>query len=76
MPKLDDYLRIKQAADYLGVCQNTLRNWEAVGKLPVHRHPLNNYRLFKLSDLNRLLKITEQSGTRLQRSRRRPAKAK
>lgn len=61
MPKLGEYLRIKQAADYLGVCQNTLRNWEAADKIPVHRHPLNNYRLFKVSDLERLLKKTEWS---------------
>jgi len=59
MPKLDEYLRISEAAAYLGVCGNTLRNWEAAGKITVHRHPLNNYRLFKVSDLNNLLKITE-----------------
>ena len=62
MPKLDEYLRIKEAAEYLGVARNTLRNWEAAGKIVVYRHPLNNYRLFKVSDLDRLLRTTEQSG--------------
>ena len=33
MPKLDDYFLIAEAAEYLGVCQNTLRNWGANGKL-------------------------------------------
>ena len=61
MPKLHEYMRIKQAAEHLGVCQNTLRNWEASGKIPVHRHPLNNYRLFAVSDLEKLLKTTERS---------------
>ena len=56
MPKLDDYLRISQAAEYLGVCRNTLRNWEAAGKIPVYRHPMNNYRLYKASDLDELLR--------------------
>lgn len=70
MPKLGEYLRIKEAAKYLGVCQNTLRNWEAAGKIPVHRHALNNYRLFKVSDLDRLLKTTEQSATRRKRKPR------
>jgi len=70
MPKLDEYLRIKEAAEYLGVCQNTLRNWEAAGKIPVHRHPLNNYRLFKVSDLDTVLKNTEHSASR-RKSRRR-----
>ena len=61
MQKLADYYHIKKAAEYLGVCQNTLRNWEAVGKIQVHRHPVNNYRLFKVSDLEKLLKMRERS---------------
>ena len=71
MPKLDEYLRIKEAAEYLGVCQNTLRNWEAAGNIPVHRHPLNNYRLFKIRDLERVLKTTEGSAAGNTGSRRR-----
>ena len=55
MPKLDDYLKIAEAADYLGICQNTLRNWGVSGKITEHRHPLNNYRLYKKVDLDRLL---------------------
>ena len=35
MEKLDDYLRIKEAAEYLGVSPNTLRNWGRRRK--VHR---------------------------------------
>ena len=58
MPKLDEYLRIKDAAEYLGVCQNTLRNWEEAGKIPVFRHPVNNYRLYDRADLDDLLKRT------------------
>ena len=61
MPKLDEYVRIAEAAEYLGVHQNTLRNWGRTGKIPEHRHPVNNYRLFKISDLDKLLKKTEQS---------------
>ena len=76
MPKLDEYLRIKDAAEYLGVCQNTLRNWEAAGKIIVCRHPVNNYRLFKVSDLDKLLRKAEQSQTRRQETRRQPTKAK
>jgi DNA-binding transcriptional MerR regulator len=59
MPKLDDYLQIKDAAAYLGCCQNTLRNWELTGKIPLRRHPVNNYRLYKRSDLDKLLKMAE-----------------
>jgi len=54
--KLRDYLRISEAAEYLGVSPNTLRNWENAGKLVAHRHPVNRYRLFKREDLDALLK--------------------
>ena len=41
--KLRDYLRISEAAEYLGVSPNTLRNWERAGKILAHRHPVNRY---------------------------------
>ena len=59
--KLRDYLRIAQAAEYLGVSPNTLRNWERAGKIPAHRHPVNRYRLFRQQDLDALLHQTEQT---------------
>ena len=70
MPNLDEYLRITEAAKYVGVCINTLRNWEAAGKLRVYRNPLNRYRLYKAGDLDALLRQIEQSGTRPKRKPR------
>lgn len=64
MPRLDEYFRIKEAAEYLGVSQNTLRNWGASGKLPMHRNPVNGYRLFKITDLDQFLLQVEQSSKR------------
>ncbi len=64
MPKLDEYVRIAEAAEYLGVCRNTLRNWGRTGKIREHRPPVNNYRLFKISDLDKLLKMTERSAAK------------
>ena len=58
MERLADYLRIKEAAEVLGVSPNTLRNWGRDGKITEHRHPMNNYRLYKRSDLTRLLRLT------------------
>ena len=55
MTKLDSYLRIKEAAKYLGVSPNTLRNWGRDDKVPMHRNPINGYRLFKITDLDELL---------------------
>jgi|APCry1669189204_1035204.scaffolds.fasta_scaffold374814_1 MerR family transcriptional regulator, copper efflux regulator len=70
MPNLDDYIHITEAAKYLGVCINTLRNWEADGKLRVHRNPMNGYRLYKVSDLDSLLRQVQQSGTKPKRKPR------
>lgn len=52
---LRDFLRISEAAEYLGVSPNTLRNWENAGKIVAHRHPVNGYRLFKKEELDALL---------------------
>jgi excisionase family DNA binding protein len=56
MTKLTEYLHTAAAAEYLGVAQNTLRKWAALGRLPMHRNPANGYRLFKRSDLDKFLK--------------------
>jgi excisionase family DNA binding protein len=64
---LRDFLRISEAAEYLGVSPNTLRNWENAGKIAAHRHPVNGYRLFKKEDLDALL-------LQLQEGRREPPK--
>lgn len=63
MEKLDGYLRIKEAAEFLGVAPNTLRNWGRDGKISEHRHPMNNYRLYKKTELTKLLRLTEKQQT-------------
>lgn len=56
MPKLSEYLTITDAAEYLGVSPNTLRNWGRDEKIPMHRNPINGYRLFRKLDLDEVLK--------------------
>jgi MerR family transcriptional regulator, copper efflux regulator len=58
--KLQDYLTIKEAAAFLGVSPNTLRNWERSGKLIAYRHPMNGYRLYRQADLERVLQAISQ----------------
>jgi MerR family copper efflux transcriptional regulator len=53
--KLSVYFRISEAAEYLGVSPNTLRNWVNSGKVVAVRHPVNGYRLFRKEDLDALL---------------------
>ena len=55
MTKLTEYLQTAEAAEYLGVAQNTIRKWAARCELPVHRNPANGYRLFKREDLKKFL---------------------
>ena len=55
MRKLNDYVKVAEAADVLGVSQGTVRTWAEAGKLPMHRNPANGYRLFRRADLEKLL---------------------
>lgn len=67
MPRADAYLQIADAAEMLGVCQNTLRNWGRAGKVTEYRHPVNNYRLYKQAELEvmvRQIKAPEVAPTR------------
>jgi excisionase family DNA binding protein len=56
MTKLNEYLKVAEAAEVLGVSQGTVRAWAADGKIPMSRNPANGYRLFRRADLERFLK--------------------
>ena len=60
MKNLSEYAKTAEAAQILGVAQNTLRKWAEQGDIPVHRNPANGYRLFKREDLMRFLKKIDQ----------------
>lgn len=53
------YITIKQASKILGVSPLTLRNWDNNGKLKAHRHPMNNYRVYKIEDLETVFQEIE-----------------
>lgn len=55
------FIKIKDAAKVLGMSVPTLRNWDASGKLKAHRHPFNNYRVYKTEDLYRVIEAIETS---------------
>jgi DNA (cytosine-5)-methyltransferase 1 len=57
MARTDAYLQVKEAAEFLGVSPNTIRNWGREDKLPEYRHPLNNYRLYRKRDLEKLRRM-------------------
>lgn len=57
---MTQYLLINKASKFLSVTTQTLRNWDNLGKLKAHRHPINNYRLYKISDLEKIMKKIEK----------------
>ena len=61
LKKINEYIRIKDAAQFLGVSENTLRNWEKEKKISVYRNPLNRYRLYHKEDLEQLLGTIQKS---------------
>jgi excisionase family DNA binding protein len=53
------YFSIKEAAEILGVSPLTLRNWDKSGKFPAKRHPMNNYRVYSQSMLEKIIEDIE-----------------
>ena len=51
---MSNYISLGEAADYLGVSRNTLRNWDISGKLVADRNPINGYRRYDMDHLTRL----------------------
>jgi DNA-binding transcriptional MerR regulator len=47
-------LSIAEAASLLGVSISTLRNWDRHGKLTPRRHPINGYRMYDRTEIERL----------------------
>lgn len=60
------YITIKDAANILGVTKLTLRNWDKSGKLRAHRHPFNNYRVYKLADIESVIELIEESPAQIE----------
>jgi excisionase family DNA binding protein len=56
MQTLREYVKISEAADLLGVAENTLKSWADSGKVPATRNPVNGYRLFRREDLKAFLR--------------------
>jgi DNA-binding transcriptional MerR regulator len=49
------YVTIKSASEIIGVSIETLRNWDKSGKLSSKRDTKNGYRLYCISDIQRLV---------------------
>jgi site-specific DNA-methyltransferase (adenine-specific) len=58
---MSKYITIKKAAKLLHVTPLTLRNWDRSGKLKAYRHPVNNYRVYRLDQVEAFLRKLEGS---------------
>ena len=50
------FITIHQAARLIGVSALTLRNWDKSYKFRAARHPMNNYRVYTLEQIESLMK--------------------
>ncbi len=57
MNENNNFITIKDAASILGVSKLTLRNWDNAGKLKAYRHPFNNYRIYKIADIDKVIEM-------------------
>lgn len=59
MPKR--FLSVNEVAKILEVTPLTVRNWDKRGRLIAYRNPVNNYRLYKVEDVESLMRRIELS---------------
>ena len=57
----DEYISLQEAASLLRVSRITLRNWDKNGTLVAYRNPVNNYRLYKISQVRKIIDTIEDS---------------
>lgn len=55
MLKMNEYLKAKQACEFLGVSRSTLKNMDRDGTLVAHRAPSSRYRLYTMEQLETFL---------------------
>lgn len=59
------FIQIKEASEILGVTKLTLRNWDNNGKLKTYRNPINNYRVYKVKDIEDFINNLKPSNPKI-----------
>lgn len=57
---MNQLLTIAQVADMLSVSKQTVRVWDKQGKLQAERHPINNYRVYRKEDIEKISLFPKQ----------------
>jgi len=55
------YLTVNEVAKIFGITPLTVRNWDKKGSLAAYRNPVNNYRMYKIEDVEVLMRKIEHS---------------
>ncbi len=55
------YLTVNDVARIFGITPLTVRNWDKKGSLIAYRNPVNNYRMYKIEDVELLMRKIEHS---------------
>ncbi len=79
MAKINEFLTVGEASEYIGASATSLRRWDRVGKLKARRHPVSRYRLYLKADLDKFLAefgvveepVARSSGAKKKRKRTR-----
>ena len=79
MAKINEFMTVGEASEYLGVSLTSLRPWDRAGKLNARRHPVSRYRLYLKADLDKFLgefgvaeePVARSSGAKRKRKRAR-----
>lgn len=61
------FIQIKEASVILGVTKLTLRNWDKQGKLKTYRNPINNYRVYKVKDIEDFIENLKPSNPKIKK---------
>jgi excisionase family DNA binding protein len=60
--KINDYLTSGEVAELLGVTKATVANWTRKKKIKTYVHPINGFKLYRLIDINNIIKKLTNSG--------------
>ncbi|MFH1582545.1 MAG: MerR family DNA-binding transcriptional regulator [bacterium] len=59
---MSKYLTLRETAKMLHVTTQTLRNWDKRSMLKSLRNPINNYRVYRITDIQYFMHKLESKG--------------